>query len=193
MEKYHLRKFIFLPIIAILTSCCIQKNATQTSYSNLFFDKSNKNNIISNLQKDSILLAIQNVDSLYLYSIAGPQQPKDTIDCDSIEHYKIAKNFGKVSFTHTSIYNFLIAEDEVFNQKYPLPKQAFNPIFALRCYKQDIVTVLLFSFGSEELRVINQEVNTKTYQICQLKNVLRWFNLVIPDNEYIKNILKWKL
>ncbi len=193
MENYHLRKFITQPLIAIialLSSCCIHKSATQTS--NLFLDKNNKDSVVSNTKEDSTLLALQDVDSLYLYSIASPQQQNDSTCSDSIQHYKIAKNYGKVSSTHTSIYNFLIAGDRILNSNYPLPKQAFYPDFVLRCHKNTMTTTMQFSFGSEELKVITQEYNTKTYQICQMKNVLRWFNLAIPDNEYIKNLLKWK-
>lgn len=49
-----------------------------------------------------VLLVPLSFKSHKIYSIAGPQQPKDTVDSDSIEHYKIAKSFGKVSFTHTT-------------------------------------------------------------------------------------------
>ena len=195
MEKYHLKKFITPPLIAIialLSSCCIHKNATSISNANLFCDKTNKDSTVSSTKADSILLALQDADSLALYSIASPQQQKDSIAYDSIKQYKIAKSYGKVKSTLTSIYNFLMAEDGILNSNYLLPKQAFYPDFVLRCYKDSTTTTLLFSFGSEELKVITPKSNSKTYQICQMKNVLRWFNLVIPDNDYIKNLLKWK-
>lgn len=176
MEKHHPRSITaLLLIVTLLSSCCIHKSATDTTH-----------------EKSTL---VQNADRILLYRMASPQQQQDSLaynKMDSIYHYKIDKKLGKVNCANTAIFNFLTQEEGMFTSDYPAVKQAFWPDYALKCYRNDKNYILLFSLGTEELRIISQDYTETTYKITKMKTILHWFDMTIPNDNYIKSILKWK-
>ena len=110
---------------------------------------------------------------------------------DSIAHYKIGNNYGKISPTNAAIFDFIIKES-IFRSTYPPTKQPFHPYCALNCFKGNKQYTILFSLGSEEFRVLSKENKEETYQILQMRTILHWLNIILPNDEYIKSLLKWK-
>lgn len=191
MDKYHPCRIttpLLFVIVAFLSSCCILENTTKVFNDNLCLAKEAKDSLQSNT--DSLLKSIQNFDSLYLYTIVLPQQ-QDSIMKDSIVHYKISNSYGKISQTNVAIFDFIIQEG-IFCSTYPPMKQPFYPYCALVCFKGNNRYSILFSLGSEEVKVLNQENKEETFQILQMKTILHWFNVILPNDEYIKSLLKWK-
>lgn len=191
MDKYHPRRTttpLLIVIIAFLSSCCIHKNATTVSNDNFSLTKEDNDSLLSNT--DSLLKSIHNLDSLYLYTIVSPQQ-QDSMVKDSIAHYKIGNCYGKISPTNAAIFDFIIKES-IFRSTYPPIKQPFYPYCALNCFKGNKQYTILFSLGSEEFRVLSKENKEETYQILQMRTILHWLNIILPNDEYIKSLLKWK-
>lgn len=193
MEKYHPRSITaLLLIVTLLSSCCIHKNATDIMHEKSTLVKNDKDSIPP--RNDSLLMTIQKADSIWLYRLASPQLQDTLIGCkkDSIAHYKIEKELGKVNLSNTSIFNFLTQEEEIWSTDYPTVKQAFLPVYAIRLYRNERIYILLFSLGTEELRIITQDSIGATYKITKMKTILHWFDLAIPNDNYIKSILRWK-
>ena len=193
MEIYHPRSIAaLLLIVAFMSSCCIHKNVTGCTHEKSTLAKNNKDSIP--LSNDSLLTAIQNADSILLYRMVSPLQ-QDTLansKMDSIVHYKINKELGKVNLPNTSIFNFLSQEEGILSKDYPITRQAFLPDYAIRLYRNEKIYILLFSLGTEELRIIAQDSTEATYRINKMRTFLHWFNLAIPNDNYIKSILRWK-
>lgn len=51
---------------------------------------------------------------------------------------------------------------------------------------------LLYSLGTEELRIQKQGHKEENYQILKMRTMLHWLSLVLPNDEYIKNLSAWK-
>ena len=181
---------LLIVITAFLSSFCIHKDATRTSNDKSFLGKGAKDS--SQTIKDSLLLSnIHDVDRILLYTIASPQQP-DSLLKDSIGHYKVYKAYGKISPANIAIFNFLMKEDGLLRSDYPPVKQMFYPYCALRCHKGKETYILLYSLGTEELRIQKQGHKEETYQILKMRTMLHWLNQVLPNDEYIKNLSTWK-
>lgn len=193
MDKYHPRSNItplLFVIITFLSSCCTHKDVTRRSNGKSFLSKEVKDSSVTN--KDSLLLSsLQDVNRILLYTIASPQQ-KDSLLKDTIGHYKVYKAYGKVSTANTAIFNFLMKEDGLLCRDYPPVKQMFFPYCALKCYKGKETYTLLYSLGTEEIRILKQGQQEETYKIHKIKTMLHWLNQVLPNDEYIKSLSKWK-
>lgn len=186
MDKYHPRRTttpLLIVIIAFLSSCCIHKDATRRP--------SGKSSLGKEAKDSSLITDIKDVDRILLYTIASPQQQNLHLK-DSIGHYKVYKAYGKVSAKNTYIFNFLMKEDGLLRSDYPLVKQMFYPYCALKCFKGKETYTLLYSLGTEELRIQKQGHKEENYQILKMRTMLHWLSQVLPNDEYIKNLSAWK-
>lgn len=172
--------------IALALSCCstlktntpvhLPKESKAIAFSNISV---NKNEVEQN---DTMLLHIVDVDSIYFYIFSSPQDIcEDSLVNDSLCGYPLMPFRKRLNPSEIAIFNFIVKEPGMFVSSYPPVKQAFLPCIGLKTYKDKNISNVIFSFGSEELRIVNGELS-KEYKVSNMGTISRWISAIHKHN-----------
>lgn len=168
--------------ISLVLSCCstlktniptpLPKQTKATAFSNIPVNKSEVE------QNDTMLLHIVDVDSIYFYMFSSPQDiHEDSLVSDLLCGYPSISFRKRLNSSEIAVYNFIVKEPGIFVSSYPPVKQAFLPCFGLKTYKDSDASDVIFSFGSEEMRIENGK-QSKDYKMNDIGMVLRWISAI---------------
>ncbi|MCD8292074.1 MAG: hypothetical protein LUC91_11325, partial [Prevotella sp.] len=143
------------------------------------------------ITKDSIPILVQSADSTCLYILDAIGQLKnDSIRSDSVAGFMVKENFGRIKKKDLEILTFLLSDEKMLLNDYPLVKQVFLPYLAVKIINKDQNYYLLFSFGSEELAIATNNYEYDKYKFSEIRPIARWANMILPKDDYINSIIK---
>lgn len=146
---------------------------------------------LGSLLGDSVVDAMLNVKSISLYKLE-PFLYDDSahIDAGKIGGYKVESKLGKLRKPLYDAFLFVVSDSSLFIKCNARVKQPFSPYIAVGFGKGKHAVHYLFSFGTEEVCVLYGGETVGTFRITDMRQVLRWCRLAMPEDEYLKTIQK---
>lgn len=147
------------------------------------------NTVISDsLHKSNVYDIVLNAKKANMYKLK-PLFYADTINAknDSIAGFSIDSKLVTVK-KQLSTLLFMLSDSCFYSKEYLSVKQPFSPYIAIEFVKGKNKIFYLFSFGTEEVRIASNDEVIGTFQINDMRLLLRWFGLVVPNDEYISNL-----
>jgi len=118
-----------------------------------------------------------------------PLSHSDTIvvESDSIAGFPVDRKLATVKKQLPPLL-FILSDSCFYSRDYWPVKQPFSPYIGVEFIKGENKTVYLFSLGTEEVRIVNDNKVIGTFQINDMRLLLRWCDWVVPDDGYIGNV-----
>lgn len=211
MKKYPIIKKIMQLVCSVLVilplSCqCLHRN-TQSAESYQMTDSlqtATTDTIISDSMKkvkpifinDSIQRIMAKANQVILYSFKSmviPLSADESSKYDSIASFPVEKRIRNINLQERAILNFILSDETMYSEDKTPVKIPFYPAWSLLFKKGKENVYLLVSFSSETVAIATQNNVIASCRLNTVSPLLRWFDLVIPDNEYIQQIKKSKL
>lgn len=194
--------FMILPL-----SCqCLHRNTQSTENSQMTdsLETASANTIISDSTRnvkpvfinDSIQRIMVKANQVALYSFKSmviPLPANESSKCDSIASFPVEKKMRNMNLQERAILNFILDDETMYSEDQTPVKIPFYPAWALHFKKGKENVYLLVSFSSETIAIATQKDVITSCRLNTVLPLLRWFDLVIPDNEYIHQIKELKL
>lgn len=154
------RIFLLLSLSGALSSCCIFHKVTRVG------ENAGQEPLI-----EYILLDFKNSKGICVYEL----NPVSNIVNKQICSYPIQKEYDCLDVYYKHVVEFLLSDSTLYEKNYIPIKQPFYPTLAFKPNKTGSVSCM-FSFGTEEIAISNNDSTYVTYRIKNIQSFKRLYD-----------------